>query len=90
MKNEYWHKINKIEKLNDYNLELFFNDNTKLLFDLSNYFHNDSVFNLLMDKQLFNQVQISEDGRSLIFPNDLDFYADSLWLKAHPERQNPY
>jgi hypothetical protein len=90
MKNEYWHKINKIERLNDYNLELFFNDNTKLLFDLSPYFHKDSVFNQLMDKQLFNQVQISDDGRSLIFPNELDFCADSLWLKAHPERSNPY
>ena len=87
---EYWHRIIKFEILNDYFLKLFFNDDSVLLFNISDYFKNESIFNILKDKNLFNEVKIADDGRSLIFPYELDFCADSLWLKAHPEKNHPY
>jgi hypothetical protein len=90
MNNEYWHKIIKIELLDDYKINLIFNDSTNYKFDLNKYFHEGSVFLKIKNKQLFNQVRISNDGRALVFPNEIDFCADSLWLKAHPETISPY
>ena len=90
MNNEYWHKITKIEILEDYKINLNFDDSTTLVFDLKNYFHKGSVFQILKKKHYFNDAKISKDGRSLEFPYELDFCADSLWLKAHPERISPY
>jgi Protein of unknown function (DUF2442) len=43
------------------------------------------VFAPLADPAFFAQVRIGEDGRSLEWPGELDFCADALWFKAHPE-----
>ncbi len=40
----------------------------------------------LADKTYFvERVMISEDGYALAWPNDVEFSADSLWYKTHPE-----
>lgn len=90
MNNEYWHKIIKIEPLEEYKVNLIFDDSTSYEFDLTPYFHPGSVFLNIKNMQLFSQVQISNDGRALVFPFELDFCTDSLWLKAHPESVSPY
>jgi Protein of unknown function (DUF2442) len=43
------------------------------------------VFNALADPAFFARARISEGGRSLEWPGELDFCADALWFKAHPE-----
>lgn len=43
------------------------------------------VFATLADPAFFVQVRIGERGRSLEWPGELDFCADALWFKAHPE-----
>jgi hypothetical protein len=44
-----------------------------------------AFFAAFADPEFFAQVRVSEDGRSLEWPGDLDFCADALWFKAHPE-----
>jgi len=43
------------------------------------------VFAAFNDPAFFAQVKIGEGGRSLEWPGELDFCADALWFKAHPE-----
>ncbi len=43
------------------------------------------VFAPLADPAFFAQVRVGEGGRSLEWPGELDFCADALWFKTHPE-----
>jgi hypothetical protein len=43
------------------------------------------VFAAFSDPAFFAQARIGEGGRSLEWPGELDFCADALWFKAHPE-----
>ena len=43
------------------------------------------VFAAFSDPAFFTQARIGEGGRSLEWPGELDFCADALWFKAHPE-----
>ena len=36
------------------------------------------------DPAIFAQVRVGERGRSLEWPNDIDFCADALWFETHP------
>jgi len=84
-----WHRIRVTPFANStYNIE--FEDGTKLIFDLNPYFKEGSVFLTLKNYDIFNKVKISSDGRSIEFPENLDFCADSLWLKAIPQLSDPY
>ena len=43
------------------------------------------VFTAFADPAFFTQARVGEGGRSLEWPGELDFCADALWFKAHPE-----
>jgi hypothetical protein len=43
------------------------------------------VFRAFADPAFFAQVRIGENGRSLEWPDELDFCADALWFEVHPE-----
>jgi hypothetical protein len=43
------------------------------------------VFTAFADPALFARVSVGERGRSLEWPNEIDFCADALWFEAHPE-----
>lgn len=43
------------------------------------------VFARFSHPEFFKQVRVGEGGRSLEWPGELDFCADALWFKAHPE-----
>ena len=43
------------------------------------------VFAAFADPEFFAQVRVGEGWRSLEWPGELDFCADALWFKAHPE-----
>ena len=38
----------------------------------------------LGDPGFFAQVRVGERGRSLAWPDEVDFCADALWFAAHP------
>ncbi len=43
------------------------------------------VFIDFADPAFFVRVSVGERGRSLDWPNEIDFCADALWFDAHPE-----
>ena len=87
---ENWHKITKATPAQNKIVNIEFTDNTIYSFDLKPFIKKGNVFEVLEDDSIFNKVKIGENGRSLEFPNELDFCADSLWLKAHPESEFMY
>jgi hypothetical protein len=43
------------------------------------------VFAGFRDPAFFAQAHVGERGRSLEWPDEIDFCADALWFEAHPE-----
>jgi hypothetical protein len=43
------------------------------------------VFVAFDDPAFFARVKVGERGRSLDWPDEIDFCADALWFEAHPE-----
>ena len=44
------------------------------------------VFMAMADPDFFvGKMHVDEDGRSLVWPGEVDFCADSLWYRTHPE-----
>lgn len=80
-----WHRISKAIPSSDRIVILEFSDKTVYNFDLKPLIKKGNVFENLIDDTNFYKVKIGEGGRSLEFPNEIDFCADSIWLKAHPE-----
>jgi hypothetical protein len=42
------------------------------------------VLAALADPAFFVQARVGENGRTLEWPNDIDFCADALWFETHP------
>jgi len=49
------------------------------------YLTKGGKFAQLGEWELFARVEVGEDGDSIESPGELDFGADSLWYRAHPE-----
>ena len=43
------------------------------------------VFTAFADPAFLTRVSVGERGRSLDWPNEIDFCADALWFEAHSE-----
>jgi hypothetical protein len=43
------------------------------------------VFAAFTDPAFFERVRVGGRGRSLEWPDDIDFCADALWFEAHPD-----
>jgi hypothetical protein len=43
------------------------------------------VMKRLADPVYFARVVVGERGRSLVWPDEIDFCADALWFDVHPE-----
>jgi len=72
--------ITKVKVLQDYRLELTFDDGVSGTVDLSDLV-GQGVFELWRDRQAFEQVQIGSCGE-LVWNEQLDLCPDSLYLKV--------
>ncbi len=90
MKKSNWHIISKVVPIDNRIVILEFADNTIYDFDLKPLIKKGNVFECLLDDSNFYNVKIGNAGRTLDFPNEIDFCADALWLKAHPEKSFPF
>ena len=70
-------RLRTVEVLPQYRLRLLFSDGAEFVMDMSGWM-NQGVMTTLQDPALFSQVAIGSEGRSLDFPGDIDFCADSL------------
>ena len=73
-------KITKIEVLENYRLNLTFDDGVRGIVDLSDLVGK-GVFKIWRDKKVFEQVQIGPGGE-LAWGDQIDLCPDSLYLKA--------
>lgn len=68
----------------NYSIKIAYNDNVTIIADF-NELLDKGVMTVLKNPIVFNQVQIGNKGRSIIWQEqDIDFCADSLRFKFHP------
>ena len=75
-----FHKIEKVKPLNNYILEITFQDNTIKYYDVSTLFEKWHVFqNLMTEKGLFEQVQVDKGGYGISWNDEIDLSCNELW-----------
>ena len=73
-------RISKVQVLQDYRLELIFDDGVRGVVDLSDLVGN-GVFSFWRERHVFEQVRIGSSGE-LVWGDQVDLCPDSLYLKA--------
>jgi len=71
----YW-SIRKVKALDDYQLELMFENNEVKIFDVKPYLET-GLFKMLKDKVFFNRVNVSFD--TVGWPNGIDLDPEVLY-----------
>ena len=71
--------VNKVKPLNDYQLELTFENKEIKIFDLKPYFGT-GLFKTLKDKNIFKRVKISYD--TIAWPNGIDLDPEVLYKNS--------
>jgi hypothetical protein len=71
--------VKKVKLLNDYNLELTFENNEIKIFDVKPYLDT-GLFKTLKDKNFFRMVKVSYD--TIEWPNKVDLDPEVLYAKS--------
>jgi hypothetical protein len=71
--------VKKVKPLNDYNLELTFENNEVKIFDVKPYLDT-GLFKTLKDENFFRMVKISYD--TIEWPNKVDLDPEVLYEKS--------
>jgi len=71
--------VKKVKPLNDYNLEITFENNEIKIFDVKPYLDT-GLFKTLKDKNIFRMVKVSYD--TIEWPNKVDMDPEVLYEKS--------
>ena len=71
--------VKRVKPLNDYKLELTFENNEKKIFDVKPYLDT-GLFKTLKDEKLFKMVKVSYD--TIEWPNKVDLDPEVLYEKS--------
>jgi len=71
--------VKKVKALNDYNLELTFENNEIKIFDVKPYLDT-GLFKTLKDEKIFKRVKLSYD--TIEWPNKIDLDPEVLYEKS--------
>ena len=72
----------------DYTVEIEWEDGSRSVVDFASTVKKGGVFSALADKEFFiNGLSVGGDGVWLTWPGELDFSADSLWHRCHPDQE---
>lgn len=74
-------RIISIDSVADAHVTLRFEDGSIAEIDFEPLINSGGVYGKLADPAFFKQVAIGGRGRTLAWPDDLDFCADALWLQ---------
>jgi len=77
--------VKKVKPLNDYNLELTFENNEIKIFDVKPYLDT-GLFKTLKNKNLFKLVKVSYD--TIEWPNKIDLDPEVLYEKSKTKLRN--
>mgnify|MGYP000146199358 CR=1 FL=1 len=74
----------------DHIVEITWTDGGRSLVDFAPTIKKGGVFACLEDADFFvNGLEVGGDGDWMGWPDDLDFSADSLWRRSHPDEDVP-
>jgi hypothetical protein len=70
----------------DYSVEIEWGDASRSIVNFAPTIKNGGVFAALAEGDFFvNRLSIGDDGDWLSWPDNIDFSADSLWYRSHPD-----
>ena len=76
--------INEAKYLNDYKVQVLFNDGRSGVADLFEVLHG-PVFDPLKDKKLFAQLRVDDEISTIVWPNGADLAPESVYFRAFKE-----
>ncbi len=79
-------KITEVMPVPRHKLRLTFADNSVVIYDCAPLITADSIFNQLIDDEVFRSVCVGEHGRFIKWARtkyELELCADALWIEAH-------
>lgn len=79
------HRIKEVTVEENYKLSIVYENGSSVAVDFTPIIHKGGIFTQLSDRNFFAQVAIGQNGRHLQWPDEIEFCADALWLKSHPE-----
>lgn len=71
-----------LKVLDNYKLQVLFNNGVEKIFDMSSLIKNEKVFSPLVDKTLFKKAQIDEDCFAIIWNEEIDLAIEEVWKKG--------
>ena len=77
-----WHDITNLKKLDEYRLELEFDNGRKGVVDLAAYIDRGGVFSRFADKDYFNSVEINRELGVLCWPDGVDIAPETIYEAA--------
>jgi hypothetical protein len=77
--------IRSARSLPDFAVEIEWEEGSVSVISFLETIAKGGVFAPLADPDFFRKVTVAEEGDCISWPGELDFGADSLWYRAHPE-----
>jgi hypothetical protein len=77
--------IRQVQVRADFSVEIQWQDGETSTVSFRDTIAKGGKFAQLGDWEFFAKVELGEGGDSIVWPGELDFGADSLWCRAHPD-----
>lgn len=79
-----FHKVKSVKSLDNYILEVVFENNIIKYYDVSNLFEKWNVFKKLKTiNGLFNQVKVDKGGYGIYWNEEIDLSCNELWENGY-------
>ena len=79
-----FHKVKSVKSLDNYILEVVFENNIIKYYDVSNLFEKWTVFKKLKTiNGLFNQVKVDKGGYGIYWNEEIDLSCNELWENGY-------
>ena len=79
-----FHKVKEVKPLENYILEVTFQDNTKKYYDVSKLFRKWEIFQSLRTiNGLFEQVKVDNGGYGISWNDEIDLSCNELWENSY-------
>jgi Protein of unknown function (DUF2442) len=77
--------IRRVQARPDFSVEIQWEDGKTSVVSFRDTIAKGGKFTQLGNQEFFAKVHVGDDGDCLIWPDELEFGADSLWYRAHPD-----
>ena len=85
-----FHKVKEVIPLENYKLEVIFQDNSIKYYNISKLFEKYAVFKKLKEiKGLYKQVKVDIGGYGVSWNDEIDISCNELWENGEPYGTSP-